>query len=578
MKSQPSTPRTIRIAASTAAHGDRTNSYGGAQDAIADLHRAVGNRAVQRLLGAGTAERADSGRISRENLMLRDYANALPPARSASARSPAGDVCEREADRVADRASRTATPASVARRSVAEEYRSLRHQGPVRTSSRDSLDMRPADAPPHVGEALGSHGQSLDASVRAMFEPYFARDFSDVRIHDGAAAQRSTKRLNARAYTIGRDIVFGAGRYTPGTASGRRLIAHELAHVVQQDGGPAALQREIDINDFETDDFDETTIQTYLHHIRFGKIEDHGDSDDKARAVVKRWRKGTIDAGDMDPQAKATLIKEMQSGYTGNDDERAILVILLNSSDAELAIIFGPGGVDPKELDSDFQGDEEDVLRAFFDRKFIGGRKAALSGKASLRPMATPTAPPPGPKIPWRELARRGVPYDQWPIEEKKAAERARKAANKRIFEDTPSKTTPEWWQTRDEDNELFGLQHPYHEQMKDFFQRSTYLRIEISENPVKSGDAVTLTAYIIVPSGLYKATGQIEFTFLNRETLRIYGKDYAKKASVKAPIAGGVARYTIPNVYHSMDVTAIYPDTGNLIGDETGLRLEIKP
>jgi hypothetical protein len=70
--------------------------------------------------------------------------------------------------------------------------------------------------------------------VRAFFEPRFGHDFGDVRIHTGAAATRAADAIHARAFTLGRDIAFGHGEYAPGTSAGRRLMAHELAHVVQQ--------------------------------------------------------------------------------------------------------------------------------------------------------------------------------------------------------------------------------------------------------------------------------------------------------------------------------------------------------
>src|SRR5271165_6780790 len=76
----------------------------------------------------------------------------------------------------------------------------------------------------------------MDASTRAYFEPRFGHDFSRVRVHVGAAAERSALDVNAQAYTVGDDIVFGAGRFAPGTLEGRRLLAHELTHVVQQSG------------------------------------------------------------------------------------------------------------------------------------------------------------------------------------------------------------------------------------------------------------------------------------------------------------------------------------------------------
>jgi outer membrane protein OmpA-like peptidoglycan-associated protein len=79
-----------------------------------------------------------------------------------------------------------------------------------------------------------SSGELLDAPARAFFEPRFGHDFSRVRVHADIDAAASAKRESAQAYTLGRHIVFGHGRYDPGSPAGRRLLAHELAHVVQQ--------------------------------------------------------------------------------------------------------------------------------------------------------------------------------------------------------------------------------------------------------------------------------------------------------------------------------------------------------
>ena len=80
----------------------------------------------------------------------------------------------------------------------------------------------------------GGGGQPLPESARAHFEPRFGRDFSQVRMHTDTRAAESARAVNARAYTVGQNVVFGAGQYVPGTQTGQRLLAHELAHVVQQ--------------------------------------------------------------------------------------------------------------------------------------------------------------------------------------------------------------------------------------------------------------------------------------------------------------------------------------------------------
>jgi hypothetical protein len=73
----------------------------------------------------------------------------------------------------------------------------------------------------------------LPDAVRSFFEPRFGQDFSKVRVHTDSRAARSARDLNARAFTLGRDIVMGAGQYSPGTSEGKRLLAHELTHVIQ---------------------------------------------------------------------------------------------------------------------------------------------------------------------------------------------------------------------------------------------------------------------------------------------------------------------------------------------------------
>lgn len=95
------------------------------------------------------------------------------------------------------------------------------------------------EVPSIVHEVLRSPGQPLDAATRAFMEPRFGHDFSRVRVHTDTKAAESTRAVNALAYTVGRDIVFGSKQYTPQTNEGRILMAHELTHVVQQGGQTA---------------------------------------------------------------------------------------------------------------------------------------------------------------------------------------------------------------------------------------------------------------------------------------------------------------------------------------------------
>ena len=96
---------------------------------------------------------------------------------------------------------------------------------------------------------LQGRGQPLPESVRTFFEPRFGYDFGRVRVHTDAQLAETAKTVNARAFTIGQDVVFGTGQYSPQTWEGKRLLAHELTHVIQQAQQPqqskGMIQRDV---------------------------------------------------------------------------------------------------------------------------------------------------------------------------------------------------------------------------------------------------------------------------------------------------------------------------------------------
>ena len=94
-----------------------------------------------------------------------------------------------------------------------------------------------------VDSALSSPGQPVEPIARGRLEKQLGHDFSRVRVHYESAAADSARRLHANAFTVGEHVVFASGRYQPHTTSGRRLLAHELAHVVQQRRGASSPQR-----------------------------------------------------------------------------------------------------------------------------------------------------------------------------------------------------------------------------------------------------------------------------------------------------------------------------------------------
>jgi hypothetical protein len=104
-----------------------------------------------------------------------------------------------------------------------------------------SSPPEPTRVPPIVYEVLRSPGQPLDESARAFFGPRFGHDFSQVRVHTDPRAAESARAMDALAYTVGDRIIFGAGVYAPGALEGRRILAHELMHTLQQTNTTASV-------------------------------------------------------------------------------------------------------------------------------------------------------------------------------------------------------------------------------------------------------------------------------------------------------------------------------------------------
>ena len=171
---------------------------------LLQLQQTIGNQAVQRLLQA--------------KLKI-----GLP-----------GDQYEQEADRVADQVMRLpdpqlqrACPCGGGCPKCQTEQLGQEHEH-IQTRRVQASDAGETSVLPIVHEVLRSPGQPLDPATHVSMESRFGHDFSSVRMHTDARAAQSARTANALAYTVGHDIVFGAGQYAPGTAAGRKLIAHEV--------------------------------------------------------------------------------------------------------------------------------------------------------------------------------------------------------------------------------------------------------------------------------------------------------------------------------------------------------------
>jgi hypothetical protein len=153
-------------------------------------------------------------------------------------------------------------PASTPIKSVPQQVEGDVVDPPVRR--KHSSDSAPGDA--IFRGVPSSGGQPLDPETRHFFEPRFEQDLGSVRIHTGDAGAESARAVNARAYTLGSDIVFGSGEYAPHTESGRHLIAHELAHVAQK-RGPAAAGKSPVIARLALTPADVNTLADSLHDV-----------------------------------------------------------------------------------------------------------------------------------------------------------------------------------------------------------------------------------------------------------------------------------------------------------------------
>src|SRR6266478_4915797 len=147
--------------------------------------------------------------------------------------STPGDMYEQEADRLADQVMRK--PEQQLQNSSADgnakrDYAEHTH---LQTKAMQATDSVETAVPPILHEVLSSPGQPLDAATREFMEPRFGHDFSQMRVHTGVTAAEAASAIDARAFTVGRKIVFGAGEYAPASNEGRLLLAHELSHVLQ---------------------------------------------------------------------------------------------------------------------------------------------------------------------------------------------------------------------------------------------------------------------------------------------------------------------------------------------------------
>ena len=254
-----------------------------------------------------------------------------------------------------------------------------------------------------VDGAVRGGGRSLDPTTRRSMEARFGYDFSSVRVHDDAAASSAAAEVSATAFTVGEDIVLGGG-YDPTTPRGRHLIAHELAHVVQQRGtgqgeGEHLHRRSIFesigiLLGLEEGSWTDQELRAYRDTLTSsGHIDGSYDADNKARAIVRKWKQAAPGWDLLGPQ-KALLIDEMVDGPTLGEDEECILDLLERSDAGDLRTIFADAQKRTLSLEDNIQGDNRIRLNTFEASRFQGGRTELLAGRVVVLGDPVPAGAP----------------------------------------------------------------------------------------------------------------------------------------------------------------------------------------
>lgn len=222
-----------------------------AHDQIMLLHRTIGNKAAGRLLRSGILQpkltvshphdihEQEADRVADQVIRMPDAVIQQQPLEEEEQKIQAKPIAARitpHVQRVVSEEEEKLQPKFTAVTALTLAQRQPEKQEEELVQAESSAGGTPEVSSKIEGRinALQGNGRPLSNDVRGYMEPRFGTDFSPVRIHTGAEAAESARALNAMAFTVGHDVVFGAGQYAPETEQGKRLLAHELTHVVQQ--------------------------------------------------------------------------------------------------------------------------------------------------------------------------------------------------------------------------------------------------------------------------------------------------------------------------------------------------------
>lgn len=305
-------------------------------DNILSLQRTVGNQAVEKLLKShviqakltigqpGDFYEQEADRVAEEVMCRPDPSNADKNGLSDCSKFPRIQRLCAECE--ADLHRQTPPISSIQRKcdQCEKEDELQRKEITGENASAGGLFQN------YIGSLSGS-GQSLSEEVRNYYEPRFGYDFSQVRIHTDSAAAKSAQSINALAYTSGTNIVFNSQQYSPDTDNGKRLIAHELAHVVQQKGSEMVQRKKLTAEEKKEDlksDFlkDDARLQKAFDNSPLLKKNETSEGVKTLQRALRRlnyplpisFRKGNAD-GIFGDETKAQ-VQQFQRDNDLNDD------------------------------------------------------------------------------------------------------------------------------------------------------------------------------------------------------------------------------------------------------------------
>lgn len=360
---------------------------------VASLHGTIGNQAIQRQVKAGTGSnpsiRESDSRSGREAERAADQVNPLtgstpaagpPEVHRRDTRPRVQRMCTRCRERL--RQGRSLDCADCESHILRKAQTGMDHLEPQPVHRTERRGERAADgdrdhgqevrrdrsggeptsetAPPIVSDVLRSAGQPIDPSTRHFMESQFARDFGHVRLHTSAKAARSARAIGARAYTVGPDIVFGRGEHDPATVGGQRLLAHELAHVIQQS---TATMSDANLSVQPSDDAFEREA-------------------DAAAASIAEGRQTQVQRRTDHPRIAREQTRTRETTVTDREDRQVRVTQIVTAGECN-SVPVSPGGVT-----GGVRGQE-----AFFEATFCRGRTAGeASGSADFSDVLTSVA------------------------------------------------------------------------------------------------------------------------------------------------------------------------------------------